>query len=168
LFCGLKSHVVDTCHHFNAAKTQATQDAKQKQEERKNGRKRAGKANAAQKSTSTPPGSSAQTEFAGKASPAIPSYFYPPHNVSDRLWTADTGATSHMTPHRHWLRNYQPLTIPIRLANNTVVFAPGVVSVVFAPEVEGELVCHVEFSRVLHVPELGSNLLSVLYLAQNH
>ncbi|KAI0755973.1 hypothetical protein BC629DRAFT_1254357, partial [Irpex lacteus] len=26
----------------------------------------------------------------------------------------------------------------------------------------------VEFSRVLHVPELGSNLLSVLYLARNH
>jgi hypothetical protein len=24
LFCGLKSHVVDTCHRFNAAKTQAT------------------------------------------------------------------------------------------------------------------------------------------------
>ena len=21
-------------------------------------------------------------------------------------WNADTGATSHMTPHRHWMRNY--------------------------------------------------------------
>jgi hypothetical protein len=73
-----------------------------------------------------------------------------------------------MIPHKHWLRNYQPLTISICLANNTVIFSEGVGSVVFAPEVEGELVRHVEFSRVLCVPELGSNLLSALYLAQNH
>ena len=31
---------------------------------------------------------------------------------SDDYWIADTGATSHMTPHRHWLRNYKPLHIP--------------------------------------------------------
>ncbi|OJA19166.1 hypothetical protein AZE42_13760 [Rhizopogon vesiculosus] len=23
-------------------------------------------------------------------------------------WNADTGATSNMTPHRHWLQNYAP------------------------------------------------------------
>ena len=73
-----------------------------------------------------------------------------------------------MMPHRHWLHNYKPLTIFIHLANNIVVFSAGVWSVGFAPEVEGELVRHVEFSRVLHVPERGSNLLSVLYLARNH
>jgi hypothetical protein len=27
---------------------------------------------------------------------------------ADVDWNADTGATSHMTPHRHWLRNYMP------------------------------------------------------------
>jgi hypothetical protein len=167
-FCGLQGHIVDTCHCFNAAKTQATQNAKQKQEECKNGWKCTGKANAAQESTPTSPGSSAQTEFAGKARPAIPSHSYLPHNTSNHLWTADTGVTSHMTPHKHWLCNYQPFTIFICLANNTVIFSADVGSVVFAPEVEEELVHHVEFSRVLHVPELGSNLLSVLYLARNH
>lgn len=70
-----------------------------------------------------------------------------------------------MTPHRGWLRNYTPCKIPVRLANHTVIFSAGVGSVVFAPEVRGEVVRSVEFTRVLHVPELGSNLLSVLYLA---
>ncbi|TFK78835.1 hypothetical protein K466DRAFT_506645, partial [Polyporus arcularius HHB13444] len=28
-----------------------------------------------------------------------------------------TGASAHMTPHRHWFRSYSPHIIPIRLAN---------------------------------------------------
>lgn len=73
-----------------------------------------------------------------------------------------------MTPHKHWLCNYTPLSIPIRLANNAVIYSAGVGSMVFAPKVEGEFLRNVEFSRVLHVPELGSNLLSVLYLPCHH
>src|SRR5882762_2907232 len=34
------------------------------------------------------------------------------------------------------------------------------------PEVEGQSLQAVEFSNVLHVPELGNNLLSVLYLTR--
>ncbi|KAI0340728.1 hypothetical protein BDW22DRAFT_1317826, partial [Trametopsis cervina] len=59
-----------------------------------------------------------------------------------------------MTPHKHWLRNYKPLAVPICLANNTLVYSAGVGSVVFTPEVEVEYLRHVEFSRVLHVPDL--------------
>jgi hypothetical protein len=69
-----------------------------------------------------------------------------------------------MTPHKHWLRGYSPLKIPIRLANDQVVYSEGVGSVVFAPEVRGELLREVEFTRVLYVSGLGFNLLSVLYL----
>ena len=72
-----------------------------------------------------------------------------------------------MTPHRHWLRNYQPCSIPIRLANNTVIQSAGIGTMVFAPRLKGGSAREVEFSRVLHVPELGSNLLSVLYLTRN-
>lgn len=71
-----------------------------------------------------------------------------------------------MTPHRGWLRNCTPCEIPVHLANHTIIFSQGIGSVVFAPEVRGEVVRSVEFTRVLHVPELGSNLLSVLYLAR--
>jgi len=37
---------------------------------------------------------------------------------------ADTGATSHMTPHRHWLCNDVPKRV-IRLADNNTVYSAG-------------------------------------------
>ncbi|KAI0923982.1 hypothetical protein AcV5_010529 [Taiwanofungus camphoratus] len=71
-----------------------------------------------------------------------------------------------MTPHRHWLRNYKPLQIPIKLADNTIVYSAGVGSVVFKPVIKGREVRAVEFQRVLHVPRLRNNLLSCLYLTR--
>ena len=81
-------------------------------------------------------------------------------------WNADTGATSHMTPHRHWLRNYVPKRVPIKLADNNTVYSAGEGTVVFHPIVNGKQVRPVEFSRVLHVPDLRNNLLSVLFLTR--
>ncbi|KAF7768485.1 hypothetical protein Agabi119p4_7728 [Agaricus bisporus var. burnettii] len=86
---------------------------------------------------------------------------------ADFFWLADTGATSHMTPHRHWFKSYSPHRIPIRLADNSTVYSAGVGSVVFQPVVNGKETRAVEFTRVLHVPDLKSNLLSCLYLAQH-
>jgi transposase InsO family protein len=71
-----------------------------------------------------------------------------------------------MTPHRHWLRNYSPKRVPIKLADNTVVYSAGVGSVVFHPTLEGKRGRAVEFSNVLHVPQLRNNLLAVLYLTR--
>src|SRR4051812_32522015 len=85
---------------------------------------------------------------------------------ADYAWNADTGATSHMTPHRHWIRNYQPFRVPIKLADKSVVYSAGMGTVVFNPIINGKEVRPVEFSRVLHVPDLRSNLLSVLYLTR--
>jgi hypothetical protein len=68
-------------------------------------------------------------EFAGHASlrSVDPSDPLTPLQVdADFDWNADTGATSHMTPHRHWIRNYTPLCIPIKLADNTVIYSAGV------------------------------------------
>jgi hypothetical protein len=39
--------------------------------------------------------------------------------------------------------------------------------VIFSPVVDGKTVRAVEFTRVLHVPDLRNNLLSVLYLTRN-
>ncbi|PBK82962.1 hypothetical protein ARMGADRAFT_945720 [Armillaria gallica] len=69
-------------------------------------------------------------------------------------WNTDTGASHHMTPHRHWFHMYSPHIIPIHLADNTVIHSAGVGSVVFKPEIEGEVSDEVEFHDVLHVPEL--------------
>jgi len=59
-----------------------------------------------------------------------------------------------MTPHRHWLHKYTPHHMPIKLADNTVVYSAGVGSVVFNPVIEGWSTRGVEFTRVLHVPDL--------------
>lgn len=71
-----------------------------------------------------------------------------------------------MTPHRHWLRNYKPFCIPIRLADNSIVYSEGVGSVVFNPTLGAKQACPVEFTSVLYVPQLRSNLLSVLFLTK--
>ena len=108
-------------------------------------------------------------EFAGNASArSIPSLSPTPLQLNaDFHWLADTGATSHMTPHRHWFKSYTHYRTLIRLANNSVIFSAGVGNVVFEPIVNGKRVRAVEFSRVLHVPDLRSNLLSCLYLTRN-
>ena len=72
-----------------------------------------------------------------------------------------------MTPHRHWFKSYTHCRTPIRLANNIVIYSAGVGNVVFEPIVNGKQVGAVEFSRVLHVPDLRSNLLSCLYLTRH-
>ena len=109
------------------------------------------------------------TEFAGNASARSksPLHSSPLQLNADFHWLADTGATSHMTPHRHWFKSYTHCKTPVRLANNTIIFAVGVGNVVFEPVVDGKQVRAVEFSRVLHVPDLRSNLLACLYLTRN-
>jgi hypothetical protein len=88
-------------------------------------------------SGSTPSTKKAQrvVEFAANASApsssSSPSPSTPLQLDSDFNWLADTGATSHMTPHRHWFKSYAPHKIPICLANNSVVYSAGIGSVVF-------------------------------------
>ena len=82
-------------------------------------------------------------------------------------WNTDTGATSHMTPHERWIRNYTPYRVPIRLADNRIIYSKGVGSVVFRPVINGKQSRDVEFTRVLHVPALQNNLLAVLYLTKH-
>src|SRR4051812_17744649 len=66
---------------------------------------------------------------------------------SDHAWNADTGATSHVTPHHHWILNYQPFHVPIKLADKSVVFSSGMGTVVFNPIINGKEVRPMEFSR---------------------
>jgi len=111
--------------------------------------------------------SSGAEEFAGSASLRSSSSYTPSQLAADSLWCADTGATAHMTPHLHWFRSYRPYRVPVRLADSTIVYSAGIGSVEFVPELEGKRGRPVEFSRVLHVPDLRSNLLSVLFLTRN-
>ena len=81
-------------------------------------------------------------------------------------WNADTGASAHMTPCHQWLHNYTPYRVPIRLADNTIIYSVGKGSVFFEPVIRGREAKAVEFTEVLHVPQLRNNLLAVLYLTR--
>ena len=82
-------------------------------------------------------------------------------------WNADTGASAHMTFNRHWMRNMTPHRIPIRLADGSMVYSEGIGTVRFTPVVNGQEVAPLEFTNVLYVPTLSSNLFSVLYLTMH-
>ena len=82
-------------------------------------------------------------------------------------WNADTGASAHMTFNCHWMHNLVPHHIPIHLADGSVVYSEGIGSVQFAPVVNGQEIAPLEFTNVLYIPTLSSNLLSVLYLTMH-
>jgi len=86
------------------------------------------------------------TDFARNAQSNSSSLSSPLQLNADFYWVADTGATSHMTPHCHWFKSYTYCKTPIRLANNTVVYSASVGNVVFEPIVKGKQVKAVEFS----------------------
>ena len=146
-FCGLLNHTLHQCFKYQAAQKKVQEDIKAR-------RSRQGAKKAQE--------SSGVTEFAGSAS----------HRSSDLAgaqpqsdkWNADTGASSLMTPNRHHVSNYTPKRVPVRLADDTIIYSAGIGSVRFQPEIDGRKSKVVEFRDVLHVPELGTSLLAVLYL----
>lgn len=77
-----------------------------------------------------------------------------------------------MTPHRHWLRNYRAHHVPVELADSKdggkrLVYSSGIGTCVFNPVINGILSRTLEFSDVLHVPDLGNNLFSILTLTEH-
>src|SRR6185369_11496457 len=105
-------------------------------------------------------------EFAGKAS-AVSEEEALSTSANIFHWNTDTGATSHMTPHRDWIRNYTPYRVPIQLADSRIIYSESYGIVVFRPIINGKQSRDIELSRVLHVHLLQSNLLAVLYLTQH-
>src|ERR1700674_4251067 len=103
-FCGGK-HLEKDCYR----KKKASEEAKKQIAHTKEKGRKKGKQKAQESSETSAPeeGNAAQIEFAGHASALLSS--------SDRSqwlksractdWNTDTGATSHMTPHKHWFRS---------------------------------------------------------------
>jgi hypothetical protein len=153
-FCGRRGHVMANCFKFKAHRTAAQEEVKQ--DMRKRGGKGQTSANQTQETNTT---TAPVTEFAGNACLSSVS-----ETGSD--WCADSGASSHMTPHRHFFTSYTPFETPIRLADGNIIYSAGIGSVRFQPVIKGKLGRLLEIERVLHVPALRSNLLSVLYLVR--
>jgi hypothetical protein len=137
-------------------------------EERRAGRDGGKKARANRAAAASPPSTAPSngakvTELAASASVRLAGS---PDTHADARWIADTGATSHMSPRRSWFTKLEPLAIPIRVANDHIVYSEGVGSVVLGPA--DKLLRPVLLSCVLYVPALQNNLLSVLHLVANH
>ncbi|CAA7267556.1 unnamed protein product [Cyclocybe aegerita] len=131
-FCGQTGHVIEKCYAYADASAKAKDRAKNKGKV---------KANKAQE---VPDDKKEVVEFAGNASVL---FTFDPSNPSTPLqmdadfdWVADTGATSHMTSHCHWIPNYASLCIPVKLADNSIIYSARVGTVVFNPVVNGKKV----------------------------
>ena len=100
-FCGGKDHTLPAdCKSYARAKENLVKYRNKRKE------KKANNTSQAQQTPAQATSSASQaTEFAGNASDPSASSSSTPPNFD---WLADTGATSHMTPHRHWVRNYSP------------------------------------------------------------
>jgi hypothetical protein len=79
----------------------------------------------------------AVTEFAGQAS-AVSDSMVNSTSRNTYQWNTDTGATSTMTPHKMWIRNYQPYRVPVRLADHSIIHSEGVGTVCFRPLIDGQ------------------------------
>ena len=174
-FCDISGHTEANCFKKQSASAAAkAKTAEYAGKKRSRGKgKQKGNAAVEASSSSAPAVSTSDSkpstttanraEFAGHASSPPLS---PLPTGSD--WIADTGATIHMTPHLHWFRTYTPNRTPIRLADNTIIYSAGVGDVEFEPvRRNGKPGRRLVFQRVLHVPDLRSNLFSVLYLTKN-
>ena len=169
-FCTKTGHEMSNCHYYIQARTQAHKDTQNRSKRRSHC---SSKATTTSRPLSSSPGSAIASpviEYAGNASSSA-STASPSAAIASQLpphlqWLPDTGATSHMTPHRHWFKTYTPYRTPVRLADDSVVYSTGIGSVVFQPIIQGTAAQGVEFTRVLHVPQLRSNLLSCLYVSQ--
>src|ERR1700742_3911264 len=169
-FCNLQGHIQADCHRYKSFQLKARQEAEEVcQNRRKNGSKSSpatntqSSANATSEQASLTQDGEKVEEFAGNASTTLSDSLNSQSSLS-LCWCADTGASSHMTPHRAWFETYKPHSVPIRVADGTVVKSAGIGSVRFLPRLQGAQSREVVFHRVLHVPSLQNNLLSVLYL----
>ena len=78
----------------------------------------------------------------------------------------DSGATSHMVPHRSWFQTYHPLNPPqlVTLRNNAKVHATRIGTVPLISQVSGKIY-EVILSNVLLIPDFWLSLISIKHLA---
>ena len=76
-------------------------------------------------------------------------------------WLVDSGATQHMTFQRHWFESYEEIEPrKVFMGDDTILEAIGRGNIVTSIKVEGVL-RQIKITKVLHVPKIHNNLLSV-------
>ena len=135
-FCNWRGHTPEQCSRLKEVSQQAQKDTREAYKKRKGKGRGKDRANAAQDSAET----TQKAEFAGNASLLLDHSSPKCLLISDAGadWNTDTGATCHMTPHRHWFHSYTPQSTPIRLANGQTIYSAGIGAVRFQPSVNGK------------------------------
>jgi hypothetical protein len=168
-FCKATGHAQDQCFACECTADAAKAKTKEHKEERK--AKRCGGGNCAVAATallllllsSAAPKAPAVKELAASASLCLAGT----HDThADAHWIADSGTTSHMSTQCHWFKALKPHAVPIRIANNAIVYSKGIGSVILEPL--DKSLNPLLLSCVLYVPALQNNLLSVLHLVSTH
>ncbi|RDX40438.1 hypothetical protein OH76DRAFT_1303572, partial [Lentinus brumalis] len=167
-FFGRSGHSEDQCFSKRDASARAKEKAAQRTQYRSGKGKHKENASEASKDSNNSPDTAQESAGAATVSAGCASALL---SVSDRAswlsspaaanWNTDTGASAHMTPHRHWFCSYSPHTtwrllayldhkgrffrsssiiIPIRLSNSHIVYSAGLGSVVFQPAERGGVV----------------------------
>jgi hypothetical protein len=180
-FCLSGGHKEETCFAKERSKEAAQMRTKERQEERKAGKKNHGGDRAAvasalasaaptsPKAPTPPPKVTASSRAAAvKESATCTSVrLAGTHNThADAHWIADSGATSHMSTQRQWFKTFKPHVVPIRVANDAIVYSEGIGLIVMEPL--DESLDPVRLSRVLYVPMLQNTLFAVLHLVTSH
>lgn len=155
--CDSPDHLFDKCPHKTAAR--------EKTKASRQNRNRSGKGKA--KDTPSATADAATASMARNFILATPTSLAALSARAKTDWNADTGCSTHMTPHRAWFRSYSPHRVPIFLADGSAIYSEGLGSVEFAPLVDGMEKSLVVLHDVLHVPNLASNLISVFDLMRN-
>jgi hypothetical protein len=162
-FCTGKGREGDACYKKDCAHKDAQKAVKERCTNRDAAKPRCANHASASPSSPTPSNGAKVTKLATSASVCLARSL---NTHADAHWIADTGATSHMSPRCSWFTKLRPPAIPIRVANGHVVYSKGVGSVVLEPA--DKSLQPVLLFRVLYVPALQNNLLSVLHLAVSH
>jgi hypothetical protein len=180
-FCLASGHKEESSFAKERSKEAAQTCTKERQEERKAGKKNCGGDRAAvalasasaaptsPKAPTPPPKTTTSScaatvkESAARASVRLAGT----HDThADAHWIADSGATSHMSTQHQWFKTFEPHIVPIRVANNAIVYSEGIGLIVMEPLDESlNPVC---LSCVLYVPVLQNNLFAVLHLVTSH
>lgn len=162
------THKVQECPNLQTARTQIKKDNNSSKS--KKSRSRKGKQEAKEAKTEPAKVEAGCDGPAVKAEAAVCRSALLTMSSPDVRWNTDSGATSHMTPHREWFipESFISWRVPIHVANGTVIHSEGRGSIRFRPrdrDQDNKPLNDVVIFNVLFVPELANNLLSITTLA---
>jgi hypothetical protein len=146
--CGIPGHIERHCQRFKAARAHARA------------------ANTSSIDSQSPKSPSSDHHCSHVALSALRKHANASEAPPDFSWIADTGATLHMTPHQQQFTDCKPHRIPIRVANDAVVYSEDNGAVVIEPSDQSPAPC--KMSNVLYISDLQNSLLSVLHLVSRH